>query len=145
MTLIKWKKNDLFPASGLSDFFDDILNHKLQSAGGRSTVPAVNISEQKDAYELEVSAPGFEKADFQVDVENDLLTISGKHQSEKTEDAKNYSRKEFAFGSFNRSFTLPEIVKADEIRATYEKGILTVVLPKKDEAKAAPVRKIEVA
>lgn len=126
------------------DFFgDDVF---------RSTtayVPAVNVQETAEGYRLEVSAAGFRKEDFKLEVEGNLLKISGQHQTEESrEDGRHengrYVRREFRRASFTRSFTLPRSVDAAGISAQYQDGILHVTLPKRAEAQASPVRAIEV-
>ena len=140
MTLIKWKKpsengqsgNQLIyntPFTGLMENFfgDDFLLKEYASF-----VPSANVSEEADKFNLELSAPGFEKENFKIVLNKGVLTVSGEHESEKDTPEKNYSRKEYAYGSFQRSFTLPEEVNEDKIDAKYENGILKVVLPKKE-------------
>jgi HSP20 family protein len=103
-----------------------------------SSYPAVNISETKDAYHLEMQVPGWEKNDFKVSAEGDLLTISAEKRSEaKNEDSKSI-RKEFSYKSFKRSFTLDEKVDNARINARYENGILKLDLAKKEEVKVSP-------
>ncbi len=94
--------------------------------------PAVNISENEKSYSVEVVAPGFKKEDFKLKVEDDILTISAESKSEKKENGKEkeYTRREYSYNSFTRSFRLPENVKDDSIAATYKDGVLTLELPK---------------
>ncbi|WP_394749856.1 Hsp20/alpha crystallin family protein [Spongiimicrobium salis] len=105
--------------------------------------PPVNIREVDAAFELEVIVPGRKKEDFRIEVDKDILTIASE-QKEIEETAKTYTRQEFAFVSFNRAFTLPETVDTDSIEATYEAGILKVVLRKKEEALPKPKRAITI-
>ncbi len=135
MTLVK--RNDLwFP--DIANFFDDFFqgnstNSGLTFATGRS-IPAVNIKENDKNFEVEVAAPGMDKKDFKVEVENNVLTISAEKREEKKEKKNNYSRKEFSYESFERNFTLPQnVVDADKIKAKYENGILKIEIPKKEE------------
>jgi len=107
--------------------------------------PAVNIHENDNEYLLDFMVPGMKKEDFQINLENDLLTVSAEIKNENEEKRDGYSRKEFSFGSFKRSFTLPDTVNADNIKASYNNGILEVTLPKKEEAKPQPARMIEIA
>jgi HSP20 family protein len=134
MTLIKWSKpnglnyrNDLYnwPYS----IFDDLASNGV--GGSASYVPAVNIAEKPQSFHIEVSAPGFKKEDFRVVAEDGALRISGEHKDENKEENKTFNRREFRYGSFSRSFTLPENVKVDGIQAQYENGILMIELPKK--------------
>ncbi|MBS1771954.1 MAG: Hsp20/alpha crystallin family protein [Bacteroidetes bacterium] len=132
--LTKAKEN--FPA-----LFDDFFKpwNEWFDGGGllerTLTVPAVNISEEKDNYKVTMAAPGMKKDDFKVDVEGNLMTISAEQEEEKEEKDKKYNRKEYNYTSFSRSFTLPDAVNKDNIDAKYDNGILTLTLPKKDEAK----------
>ena len=104
--------------------------------GGRSytaTVPAVNITEDKDAFKLTMAAPGMDKEDFHVDVENDVITIS----AEKEEEEKSATRQEYNYNSFSRSFRLPASVMKNKIEAKYRDGILKLTLPKTEDARKA--------
>jgi HSP20 family protein len=109
------------------------------------TVPPVNIRETDTAFEVELSAPGKKKEDFNIEVENELLTISSQFSEHKPEEEEGkYTRREFSFSSFRRSFALPESVKDDEIKAAYEHGILKISLPKREEALPKPKRAIDI-
>ena len=119
--------------------FDD--HHAVQRSFNR---PAVNIHETNDAFVVEVAAPGMEKSDFNIKVEKNQLTLTAKQETEKSEEGKNYKRREFSFTSFERSFVLPDSVNAENINASYTNGILSVELPKKPEAKPV-VKTIEIA
>jgi HSP20 family protein len=130
------KRAELFPAT-LDDFFKPWSEW---FDGGRwltreLKVPAVNITENDSQYTVSVAAPGLKKSDFNIDIEGDMLTISCEKEESKEEKDKNYTRKEYNFSSFSRSFTLPEEVNKEKIEATYEDGELKLVLPKKEEAK----------
>lgn len=125
------------------DFFTQAFPEKSNQTTGNFT-PAVNVSEHDKAITLEFAVPGFEKTDFDVNIEKEFITISGKKEVKETVTEKNYTRKEFSFNSFKRMFTLPETVDTKAIEATYEKGILHVVLPKKEIKTAEAVKKIEI-
>jgi HSP20 family protein len=148
MTLIR--RNELTPA--WSNFFDDFLNRNWYDWSNRNfsntntTLPAVNVKETEEAFAVELAAPGMEKDDFKVEVNNGLLTISSEKQAEsKTENAKeHYTKQEFSYESFSRSFTLPTIADSEKIEAKYEKGILLISIPKKEEAKPRPVKQISI-
>jgi HSP20 family protein len=116
----------------------------LENSFAGSTVPAANIVETSIDFRIELSVPGFSKSDFILKVENQILRISGEPAStgEKTEDS--YVRQEFSRKSFSRSFRLSVQVDSNNIRARYENGILEVVIPKAEEAKAKPARDIQV-
>lgn len=116
----------------------EVLNSKL---------PAVNIKEDDTSFRLELAVPGRKKDDFKIEIDNDLLTISTESKNEISKenevDKVKYTRKEFSYTSFKRSFTLPETVNADKIQAVYEDGILSFNLPKKEESLPKPKRLIE--
>ena len=134
----------------LPSMFDDFFrpwNERFDGDNGFSralTIPAVNITEEKDCYKAELAAPGMNKEDFRIDVEGNILTISAEKEEEKKESEKKYTRREYSYSSFSRSFTLPNEVKKDGIEAKYSDGILQITLPKKDEAKNQDAQKIKV-
>ena len=109
------------------------------------TMPKVNIKETEDAFEVEMAVPGMTKADFDINVENDVLTISTETKEEKEETNETYTRREFGYSAFKRSFSLPEGVDEGKIKATYNEGILNINLPKMEEAKQKPARSIEIS
>ena len=111
----------------------------------KHTGPSVNIKDTKDAYLIEVSAPGFNKESFNVKVEDSILTLSGEVKEDKVEEGTKYTRKEFTHSSFKRSFTLPKTIVADKIGAGYENGILTLTLPKLEEAKAKGTIEVKIS
>ena len=106
--------------------------------------PAVNIVENDNNYEIEVAAPGMKKDDFKVEVENGILTISAEKKEEKKESKKNYTRQEYYYSSFTRSFTLPDNAKEDGLAARYEDGMLKLTVSKK-AVSVSKAREIEVA
>ena len=107
-------------------------------------VPAVNIAEKKDQFDVSLAAPGMKKEDFNIDVEGNVLTISAETKEEKEQKDERYTRKEFNYSSFSRSFTLPEGVNKEKIDASYENGLLKVTLPKTEDAKKAASKHIAV-
>jgi len=109
-----------------------------------TSVPAVNIKDNTEGFELELAVPGMKKDDFTVEIDNDVLTISSEVETENEENKENYTRKEFSYTSFKRAFTLPETVDGSKIDAKYEDGILKLTLPKKQEALPKPKRLIEI-
>jgi len=110
-----------------------------------STIPAVNILENEESFVIEVAAPGMEKENFTVNLDGDRLLISSELKKENSENEANYSRREFSYQSFQRSFTIPEGTVDDEkIMAKYSNGILMITLPKKDELKAKPAKRIDI-
>lgn len=143
MTLVKRHSGYGFPTI-FEDFF------KPDFLGGtevfKSQVPAVNIKENDNDFVVELAAPGLKKEDFNIEVDKNILTISSEQKSENTieENDGKYTRREFSFQSFKRSFTLPEIIDDNQIKANYENGVLKVELPKKEEALPKAKRLIEI-
>lgn len=138
--------------AGLPSLFDKIFNSDLMDwnmsnfSGPNSTLPAVNVRETNDDFYLEVAAPGMNKKDFKINYQNNVLTISSEKE-EKSEDKNDgYSRREFSYTSFQRSFTVPgNEVDSDKISATYADGILSVKIPKREEVKPKPAREIKIS
>ncbi|HET8885337.1 MAG TPA: Hsp20/alpha crystallin family protein [Salinimicrobium sp.] len=146
MNLVK-RKPDVWLPSILDEFL------KTDWMGGTesvpkigSTIPAVNITENEDNFIVEVAAPGKEKKDFNIELNNDVLTISSeeKNENENKEENGRVTRREFSYSSFKRAFNLPESVNNDMISAVYTNGVLMITLPKKEEAKVQPKRMIEI-
>ena len=147
MSIVKSNKNrDLFP-SVFSDFFDTdkFFGPRWLEKGFANSVPSVNIKENGKEFNIELAAPGYKKDNLRINVENDVLTISAEKQAEKKEDSERFTRKEFSYNSFSRSFTLPQSVLADKIDAKYDNGILRLCIPKKEEAKTLAKKEIKVA
>jgi len=143
------KRNRFFPE--VPSFFDEFLNSDWFDYGHSNfpnrtgTLPAVNIKETDDSFELEVAAPGMKKDDFKVEVDNNMLTISSEKEVQNEEKENSYTRKEFSYQSFYRSFNLPENkVDGNKITAKYTDGILHLMLPKREEAKIQPTKMIKV-
>ncbi|WP_228851507.1 Hsp20/alpha crystallin family protein [Aegicerativicinus sediminis] len=133
-------------SSWFDNFFDnDLGTGFLSNFNTGMTLPAVNIKEDAEQFTLEIAVPGMKKSDFNVDVDNKILSISSETQSEKSEKEENYTRREFGYSSFKRTFTLPDSVNSDKIKAIYKEGILSVILPKKEEAKEKPAKRIEIS
>ena len=144
MSLVKRNTRFGFP-SLLDDLF---LNDRLDVWGGqRAALPAANIKETEDDFQVTLAAPGFKKEDFNIDLEDDVLTISStvENTSETKDEKEHYTRKEFSHSSFSRAFSLPEDVKQDEISAAYTDGILTIVVPKNKEAQLSQKRTIAIS
>jgi HSP20 family protein len=148
MTLIKFKNES--PANArvrlpyFNDLFNDLFENSITPDFRRSTVPHVNIRENGDRFVLEMAAPGLNKEDFKLSLENDILSVGCEKKSESTEKNEKYTRREFSYSSFNRSFTLPEVVDPEKISARYENGVMIIELPKKEEAKPKGPREISV-
>lgn len=143
-------KRELFPT--LPRLFDDFFTTDFNDWGFKNhsltntTLPAVNIVESDDKFIVEMAAPGMTKKDFEIELDNEMLTISSeKEVSNELEENDKYSRREFSYQSFKRTFQLPKTVVDDsKIEASYENGILTISIPKREEAKALPPRKIKI-
>lgn len=147
MTLIK-RTSNLFPE--FPTFFDDFFNRDLfdtrLNSFARGTVPAVNVKEEDKGFHIEMAAPGLKKEDFKIELENDVLKISAEFNEENnTEEQGQYSRREFRYASFSRSFRLPEnTVDSEKINASYQDGILMIEVPKREEAQPKPARLISI-
>jgi HSP20 family protein len=130
--------------------FDDFFkpwNEWFDNGGlwGRTmTVPAVNITENKDEYLVSVAVPGMKKDDFKIDVDGNMLTISSEKEETREEKEKRFTRKEYNYSLFSRSFTLPDEVNKEKIEAKYEDGVLKLILPRKEEAKKPTAKHIAV-
>ncbi len=108
------------------------------------TVPAVNITETKEEYKLSFAIPGMRKDDFEIGVDGNMLTVSCEKEESKEEKEHRFTRKEYNYSSFSRNFSLPEEVSKDKIQASYTDGVLTLMLPKKEEAKKLAAKSIMV-
>lgn len=141
MALIK-KSYDLFPnylSTIGKDFFEDFGLFE-----GQKTLPAVNIVEENNEYRIEVAAPGFKKEDFKVNAEGNLLSVSCEKEINNESKKDKYTRKEFSYSSFKRTFTLPEGTDTDKISGTYNDGILTINISKKEETWRNEPKKISI-
>jgi HSP20 family protein len=107
-------------------------------------IPAVNITEHPDEFRLSLAAPGMKKEDFKIDVDGNILTISSEKEENKEDKNKKFTRKEYSYSSFSRSFSLPEEIKQEKINAKYEDGVLKISLPRKEESKKPVAKKIAV-
>jgi len=144
MTLVKFNNkanNTLMP--GFNDVFDSIFNDTFFNDRMISRVPAVNISESENNYHVELAAPGLKKEDFKLNLERNQLNISVEQSAEHEDNQKNYSKREYSFSSFVRSFTLPDSADHGRIEASYTDGILRIDIAKREEAKAVR-RQIEI-
>lgn len=144
------RSSDLFP-SIFSDFFETdrffsepfFNNRWLKDI--ENTLPAVNVRENNKEFKVEFAAPGFAKEDFKVNVDGNLITVNAERETKAEEENERYTRKEFSYNSFSRSFTLPQSVNADAINAHYKDGILKLEIPKKEEARVINSKEIKVA
>lgn len=148
MTQLKsTKENELFP-SFVTDFFS---SDRFFGPGRwfdkefEDFIPAVNIKESEKSFMIDMAAPGFEKSDFKIHVEGDLLNISAEKKQEKSDKNERFTRKEYSYNSFSRSFTLPQNSNSELIEASYEKGILGLNIPKKTETPVSNKKEIRIA
>jgi len=138
-------KNTDFPAlpNVFNDFFRDWSSTNFSDTN--TTLPAVNIKNNENEFIVDVAAPGMNKDDFQINIENDILTISSEKKEDKEETNDNYTRKEYSYMSFKRSFTLPKgIVDYEKIKATYKNGELKISIPKLETLKSKTPKLIKV-
>src|SRR5215218_3427163 len=146
MSVTKWNNRN----GGMTNLFDDFFSRDLwnwglaNSSSTNTTLPAVNIRETAENFEVEMAAPGMTKEDFKIELEgNELRINSEKEQENEMKEGERYTRREFSYQSFQRSFTLPkEVVDVEQINAKYENGVLRLLIPKKEEAKQKPARMI---
>ena len=146
MSLVKRTNENWLPS-----IFDDMF--KTDWLGGTTNVnsigvsiPAVNIIEKDSGFEVAVAAPGKTKEDFNIELDNDVLTISAQEQKEsETKEEGRFTRREFSYSTFKRAFSLPETVDNSKISANYNNGVLEIALPKKEEAKVQAKRMIEIS
>ena len=136
MSLVKFndKRNSaLLP--GFNDVFESFFNEAFLSDRMVNRVPAVNISETEENYHIELAAPGLKKEDFKLDLDRNTLSVSVEVSSDQKTDQKNYSKREYSYSSFVRSFTLPESADNSNVNASYNDGVLRVDIAKREEAK----------
>ena len=131
MALFKKTDAGLVPFRALLSDFLETNDFSKDNYWNKEWIPAVNVSENDKNYNIEVAAPGMKKEDFKVKVENGVINISAERKEEKEEKKKNYTRQEYNYNSFSRSFTLPDDVKEDDIKAHYEDGILKLTIARK--------------
>jgi HSP20 family protein len=150
MTLARLSDNTFpsFPSLFNKFFEGDLMDwSNYNFAGVNSTLPAVNVKENDNEFQIEVAAPGMKKDDFKVNFDNGRLTISSGSKEEKSEkNGGKYTRREYRYQSFQRSFTIPEnVVDGEKIQARYNDGILDITLPKREEVKPKPAREIKIS
>jgi HSP20 family protein len=133
-----------FNPSVFDDFFKPWNEWFYDRKGKMATVPAVNITEGDGKYQVMLAAPGLKKDDFHIDVDGNLITISAETKSEKEEKEEQFTRKEYNYTSFSRTFTLPENIDKDRIEAKYENGELKLVLPIKGNVKETAKQQIKI-
>jgi HSP20 family protein len=140
MNLIR-KQTPFFP-SLIDDFINNDWNVKVPSLS--TTMPAVNIKELDSQFEIELAVPGKRKDDFEIEVENGILSISSTEEEKQLNENGKFTRREFSYTSFRRSFTLPDSVDPTKIDASYKQGVLQVLLPKHKEAQPQPKKLIKI-
>lgn len=134
----------------ISNLFDDLFNtesgnwRRRNYSSTETTLPKVNIKENESGFEVEIAAPGMKKEDFNIMLDKDILTISSE-KNEETDESSIYLRKEFDYQSFQREFTLPDTADGEKIKGAYKNGILTITIPKKEEAKPKPAKTISIS
>ncbi len=133
------QKTSLFP---FTPMFSELFENDFFSNKFASNLPAVNIKENNTEFIVEVAAPGLKKDDFKITSEKGMINISAEHEERKEEKEENYTRKEYNYNSFSRSFFLPDDINDENIKAKYEDGILKLTLPKKVEVKDVPKKKL---
>jgi HSP20 family protein len=151
MSIVKRNNNNAF--TGMPSVFNDFLTRDLWDWGlsnnstTNTSIPAVNIREKAEAFEVEMAAPGMNKEDFRIELDNNILTISSERENRNEQkDGERYQRREFSYQSFQRTFHLSkDVVDADKIQARYENGLLQLIIPKKEEAKQRPPRTIQIS
>ncbi|MGN6639023.1 MAG: Hsp20/alpha crystallin family protein [Mucilaginibacter sp.] len=145
MTLVKFNpektNSNLLP--GFSDVFQNFFNDSFFTDRMVTRVPAANISESSDHYHIELAAPGLKKDDFKLQLDDHVLSISVEQIQNDKQQERSYSKREYSYSSFVRSFTLPESADDQQIDARYEDGILLIDIAKKEEAKSVR-RQIEI-
>jgi len=144
--LIKRKSSPSIP-----QFFDDFFTQNLfdwehqNHSTSNTTIPAVNISENDTDFLVQMAAPGMDKKDFTIELDKETLTITSKKEVKQEENNKGFTRQEFSYQSFQRTLHLPKtVVDASKIKAQYKNGLLEIIIPKREEAKALPPRVINI-
>src|SRR5208283_1319203 len=142
MSLVNYSSQ--YPSLFRHFFVNDLLNgSNWNRPFDKASLPAVNINENKDGFKVEMAVPGYEKNDFKIELSNDQLSISSeKNVENEIKENQQFTRKEYSYQSFSRSFVLPNSADSDKIEARYDNGILTVSVPKMEEAKPKPAEQI---
>ena len=149
MTLVRMNRpvSHMQRANGyktFSDLVNEMFNEEKVYTNQFIAIPPANIVESKFDFRIEIAAPGFEKSDFKIDLDKNLLTISlDKSVDENKEET--YNLKEFNFNSFNRSFRISEKINTEKVNAIYKNGLLQITLPKREEAIEKPAREIKIS
>ena len=148
MTLVRFKNRDFFPVrhshQGMDDMFN-WFNNEVPSFDSCSSYPSSNISESDEDFKIEMLVPGYSKDEIKIQVDNNILSVSHEIENEENGNHKNYISREFRKRSFNRRFKLSDRLASEKIMAKYDSGVLSIVIPKKEEAKAKPIREISIS
>ena len=149
-SLLKTEKKENNNVPFLSRWFDDVFFNEFPSVLTSNfnhgiTLPSVNIKETADKYLVEMAVPGMQKSDFEISIDNYELSIASKIEEQKEDEHTHYTRREFGYAAFKRTFSLPDTVDDSKINATYNNGILAITLPKREEAKQKPARNIKIS
>lgn len=145
MTLVKFKRNT--PTTGFDRLFDDFFTNDFFKPVFResgNTMPSANISENENSYHIELVAPGMEKEDFKIELDDQILSVKAEKGISSEDENVNYKMREFNFQSFERSFRLPKEIKGDKIKAGYSNGILTLEIPKIELEESKKIKTIKV-
>jgi HSP20 family protein len=143
MALIKRSDRPLLGGSLLSDFFDDDKFFNSPWLSGQN-IPAVNVKESDKNFEIELAAPGYNKNDFRVSMEEGVLTISAEREQQDEKNMDKYTRREFGYTSFTRSFNLPKNVDENDVKASFENGVLKLLINKKNTEPPNPKKSIQI-
>lgn len=150
MTLVKFKNGNglgSFPtierSFGFPSFFSDTLE-RLWSDEEVNWMPSANIKERAEDFRIDLAVPGMNKDDFNVEVDNGILTVRGERKEEAKEENEKTTRREFHYGSFKRTFGLPDSANPDQVSASYKDGVLTLTIAKREELKPKPKKQIRI-
>lgn len=151
MSLVKFKNGDgsgtAVPAIDRPLSFPSFFSEALERLWSDETInwmPAVNVRERAEDFVIDLAVPGMSKKDFSVEVDNGVLTVSGERREESTDSNDRHTRREFHYGSFRRTFNLPESADPERVSASYKDGILTLTVMKHDDWKLKPKRKVQI-
>ncbi len=145
MSLVKYNQRPSFIT--FDKFVDDFFNRSISQfvdSDSLMSQPSVNVKETKDDFTIELATPGLQKSDFNINIEDDFLTISAERKQEDEVKEDKFTRREFNYTAFRRQFRLPETINAEAIEATYDSGVLNITLPKKEETKLQAARAIDI-
>ncbi len=146
MTLVRFNEPEVRNFNNvIDDFFNNSIINEFENQKQYFSIPPANIIESKIDFRIEIAAPGFDKSDFDINIEKNLLTISLEKSVNENSENEKFNLKEFAFNNFSRSFRLSNKVNSDKISAVYKNGLLLIVMPKMEEAIEKPKREIKIS